>query len=234
MLVGATMLAATADAELSLRFPPARYGASVFAQGPCGMAGGGRGENVTRLEPGAPIEVVLDEYVDRAGHFRIAFDVDGDDDFVDPPCVAGCDTTFPDIILYADDTVLLDGIEGAPGGGERRATVALPNVECDRCTLQVIHVLYDTPPYTTPGDDVHYQCADLALRRAVDPPPCAGDCNGNGRVSIDELLLGVRILLGGAAIDACRAVDADDSGTVRVEELVAAVANALRDCAASS
>lgn len=149
-----------AHAHLSLTSPPSRYGPDELKPGPCGLVDGERTSNVTYYEPGEEIEVVWDEYVDHPGHYRIAFDDDGDDDFVDPA------TTMD---RYSNDTVLLDGIaDKGPGERSYVARVTLPNVACDRCTLQVIQVMTDKAPYTTPGDDIYYQCADLVLREGGD------------------------------------------------------------------
>lgn len=71
---------------------------------------------MTELEPGASIQVVWNEYVDHPGHFRISFDIDGDDDFVDPVCLAGCNSRSPEIEFYSNETVLLDGIADTIGG----------------------------------------------------------------------------------------------------------------------
>lgn len=60
--------------------------------------------------------------------------------------------------------------------------------------------------------------------------PCAGDCDGNGRVAVDELVRAVRIALGMAAIGDCPGLDANGDGRVEVAELVAAVRNALDGC----
>jgi len=62
---------------------------------------------------------------------------------------------------------------------------------------------------------------------------CVGDCNGDGAVTVDELVLGVKIDLGTAAIDACPAFDADDNGAVTVDELLSGVNAALTGCAAT-
>ena len=199
----------------------------MLKEGPCGVAGGARSTTVTELASGSAVTVVFDEYVDHPGHFRIAFDTDGDDAFADPVCLAGCTTRQPDFELYGDPSILLDDIADTRGG-ESRVTVSLPDVECDRCTLQVIQVMTDKPPYTSPGNDIYYQCADLALRRAA--PACAGDCNGDGRVTVDELTVGVRIALALAPVGQCTACDADGDGTVGVEEIVRAVAGALAGC----
>jgi YHYH protein len=61
-------------------------------------------------------------------------------------------------------------------------------------------------------------------------PACPGDCQGDGRVSADELVKGVRIALGQEAVGSCRELDADGSGEVTVDELTFAVLSALRGC----
>lgn len=60
--------------------------------------------------------------------------------------------------------------------------------------------------------------------------PCVGDCNGNGVVTIDELIVGVNISLGIAAVAACPAFDPDHDGRVAVNELIAGVNNSLYGC----
>lgn len=59
---------------------------------------------------------------------------------------------------------------------------------------------------------------------------CAGDCDGNGRVTINELIGSVRIALGNAALQSCGSVDLNGNGRVAVNELIAAVSNALNGC----
>jgi hypothetical protein len=65
--------------------------------------------------------------------------------------------------------------------------------------------------------------------RAAAPIACA-DCNGDGRVTVDELVRGVAIALRQSAADDCPAIDRDGDGAVTVDELVAAVGDALRGC----
>lgn len=231
VLAVAVTVASPSEAHLGLHVPPSRYGDAVLKVGPCGAPNGQRSDNVTELEPGASIEVVWDEYVNHPGHFRISFDADGDDDFVDPACLSGCNTRNPEIEMYSNDTVLLDGIADTPSGGESSVRVTLPDIECDNCTLQVIQVMYDKPPYTTPGNDIYYQCADLVLRRTVEPPdsgselPCIGDCDASGVVTVDELLTGVDVVLGQSPLTRCERLQ-----RASVDALVVAVGNALHGC----
>ncbi|MBX3026826.1 hypothetical protein KF840_18110 [bacterium] len=60
------------------------------------------------------------------------------------------------------------------------------------------------------------------------PSTCAGDCNGDGVVTIDEIVLGVAMGLGGGGD--CAALDADGDGRVAIDELVRAVNAALGGC----
>ena len=59
---------------------------------------------------------------------------------------------------------------------------------------------------------------------------CTGDCNGDDVVSVNELVAGVNIALGNAAVTACPAFDQNQDGQVTVNELIAAVSNLLYGC----
>lgn len=62
---------------------------------------------------------------------------------------------------------------------------------------------------------------------------CPGDCNGDGEVTVDELVVGVNIALGEATVDDCNAADRDRDGQVTVDEIVAAIDSALTGCPTS-
>ena len=59
---------------------------------------------------------------------------------------------------------------------------------------------------------------------------CEGDCNVDGRVMIEEIVSGVSIALGSAALDACAPLDLDGDGAVVVYELLTAVHRSLDGC----
>ncbi len=165
----------TASAHLGLTEPSSRYGPDVLKDGPCGMEGGTRSRFVVTAEAGSTLTVRFEEYIDHPGHYRVAFDPDGDDDFRDPVCVSHCDErTDPEDPTWAPDdtgTVLMDLIPD--GAREVTLEVPLPDVECDNCTLQIIQVMYDKRPYVSGTNDIYYQCVDLVLERSG-PPPDAG------------------------------------------------------------
>jgi hypothetical protein len=54
-----------------------------------------------------------------------------------------------------------------------------------------------------------------------------GDCDGDGRISIDELIFAVRVALAWESLSACTNLDADFDGGVTIDELVAAVGDAM-------
>jgi hypothetical protein len=71
-------------------------------------------------------------------------------------------------------TVLVDGIPDRAGGGTDEQEVTLHDVECERCTLQLIQMMTDKPP-DGDGNDRYFQCADLALRAGA---PAEGEYVG--------------------------------------------------------
>lgn len=147
------LVATSAAAHIRLDFPTPRTSSQKF--GPCGITGSERGDDVTVFRAGETITVRWTETIDHPSHYRIAFDPNGHDGFVDPPAMMDA---------YSNELVLLDLIEDR-SGGEYSAEITLPDVACDRCTLQLIQVMYDKPPYTVPGNDLYYQCADVVLVR---------------------------------------------------------------------
>jgi len=59
--------------------------------------------------------------------------------------------------------------------------------------------------------------------------PCAGDCNDDHVVSIDELITGVNIALGSLPVDACPAFE-NAQGEVDIAQLIKGVSGALNGC----
>ena len=72
------------------------------------------------------------------------------------------------------------------------------------------------------------------LRPAAASGVCAGDCGGDGEVTVNELIVGVNIVLGTAALPQCMSFDANTDGAVTVNELIGAVNHALNGCPGGS
>ena len=64
---------------------------------------------------------------------------------------------------------------------------------------------------------------DAALAVRTCTPVILGDCDGDGQLTINELVLGVNIALGAAPMAECTRLDEDGNGSVSVAELVDAV-----------
>lgn len=58
---------------------------------------------------------------------------------------------------------------------------------------------------------------------------CRGDCDFDGGITVDELVIGVRLVLS-SATSGCESLDRDGDGQVSVDEVVAAVGYALEGC----
>lgn len=155
---------ATAAAHIALTYPAPR---SVDQKvGPCGPIGSVRGTNVTVLEPGSMIEVRWTEPINHPSHYRVSFDDDGQD------------FTVPNDFMDTTQTtnVLVDLIADRAGGAYTQM-IQLPSTPCENCTLQLFQMMYDKAPYGD-GNDIYYQCADIALRVGGGPGP-GPDAGGN-------------------------------------------------------
>ncbi len=65
---------------------------------------------------------------------------------------------------------------------------------------------------------------------SLPPSGCAGDCNGDGEVTVDEIITMVNIDLGSAPPSECTAGDANHDQVITIDELVGAVNAALSGC----
>ncbi len=155
-----------AQAHISLDAPLSRYYLTTSNQadqtklklGPCGVTGDKRTTNpalVTTFKPGETITVTWRETVQHPGHFRLAFDSDGQD------------FGLPGAASPSGAVVLADAIADRSGanGLVYEQQVTLPNIECSNCTLQLIQIMTTAgPPYA--AGDLYFNCADLVLRVA--------------------------------------------------------------------
>lgn len=99
-------------------------------------------------------------------------------------------------------------------------------------------VIDDSNP--SPGEVGNYLGAQMAAVNlgvaaptptpTVAPPACAGDCSGDGTVTVNEVITGVTIALGGAPLATCPVFDANGDGQIAINELIAAVQSVLVGC----
>jgi len=85
-----------------------------------------------------------------------------------------------------------------------------------------------------PAQTVTVHAGDTDIDTALCPAPpatvCGGDCNGDGRVEIAELVRAVQIALNVDDASVCGAADSNADEMVAVDDLVRAVSNALAGC----
>jgi hypothetical protein len=165
-LLFAASISSPAHAHVSLDYPKSRYYVNNLADqnklknGPCGASNDSRTTNgslVTTLKPGDKITVRWRETVQHPGFFRIAFDSDGQN-FTLPGSASNGDGV----------TILAEKIPDKSGANNLEYTyeVTLPNIECTKCTLQLVQVMTTSPPpyEEGPGNDLYFNCADVVLK----------------------------------------------------------------------
>jgi hypothetical protein len=111
----------------------------------------------------------------------------------------------------------------APGPGG--SAVFAPQLVGERGTADTVEIA--SPPVSATAT-----ATAVASPTPTAPARCAGDCNGNGVVTINELITGVAIALGNQALAACTPLDRNGDGRITINELIAAVNAALVGCAA--
>ncbi len=118
---------------------PPRNNSTGIKENPCGVP---RTSTPMTFEPGETIEVEWEETINHPGYFTISFSPANDEGF--------------------ENFVLLDNIPEIREQEFYKATITLPNMICDDCTLQLIQVMLDQPetPY-------YYSCADIVLKAPV-------------------------------------------------------------------
>jgi len=189
-----------AEAHITQTFPGTRTESQK--QGPCGLTDSLRGPEQV-FEPGETITVEWNETVEHPGHYRIAFDIDGEDF----PLPNNPDDNF--------DVTLVDQIADRNVNGADRTysqEITFPDVECENCTLQLIQIMTTNIPYNS----FYFQCADISLRAGGGgggpdagaggggsdagggvTQPANGSCSAGGSagLSMALLLLGAMLML---------------------------------------
>jgi len=77
-------------------------------------------------------------------------------------------------------------------------------------------------------------CGVVLFTTGLAAAVCPGDCDGNGTVTIVEVIRGVSIALGRTALTECPAFDRNADGQITVNELISAIAAVLHGCVADT
>ena len=153
----------TASAHIAMTKPAPRTDAQKT--GPCGASGSRRGSRVTNFAPGETITIEWNETIDHPGHYRVAFDDDGEDAFTATPNNPN-DNFASTLVEPIADKV----------GGPYAQTITLPTTPCANCTIQLVQVMTTAVPYNS----FYFQCADITIGGS-------GDGDGGGAEVGDDL-----------------------------------------------
>ncbi|MGE0866669.1 MAG: SCE4755 family polysaccharide monooxygenase-like protein [Vicinamibacterales bacterium] len=154
--------------------------------GPCG--GDPKGVNdpilskaITKVMGGSLLPIKIQETIFHSGHYRVALAVNSRTELPPDPYAAekwterGLYSVWGQIQSPPQAPILADGLfqhypkPGEPASQRPKTTMApweaqieIPNINCAKCTLQVIQFMADHV-YNQPGGYAYHQCADLQV-----------------------------------------------------------------------
>jgi hypothetical protein len=125
---------------------------------------------VTPVQGGQPLLLRIQETIFHPGHYRVALAVVSRDELPPEPEAVMQETErgprshSAPIQDPPQIPVLADGLlpRTSPPTELLETYVDLPNINCERCTLQVIQFMLNHPG-TREGNFAYYHCADLAI-----------------------------------------------------------------------
>ena len=180
LCVSAVVLAAApASAHFVLLAPDAWIEANVLGDpqkaGPCGtseITSGSPTSKVTAIRGGDAVHIKIKETIYHPGHYRVALAVKDRKELPkDPEATTKEGPRGPLSVSGKIDPspkapVLVDGLfvhhEKPAPDAFWEADVKLPNINCDKCTLQVIQFM-EEHPLNKEGDFTYHHCADLKI-----------------------------------------------------------------------
>ena len=154
--------------------------------GPCGGDPSGENEQlltgaVTEVTGGSELHLNIQETIFHSGHYRVALAVNSRNELPPDPITfekytdRGVYSVWGAIQSPPQIPVIADGLfRHYPAEGERASfrpetpmspwetDIQLPNINCEKCTLQVIQFMADHG-YNQPGGYSYHHCADLKI-----------------------------------------------------------------------
>lgn len=87
-----------------------------------------------------------------------------------------------------------------------------------------------TPSPTGTPTATPTQTPTLTVTPTSTATPCVGTCHGGGAVAVNDVLIMVNVALGNTPAAACSPGDANADGEITINEIIAAISNALYGC----
>jgi hypothetical protein len=129
---------------------------------------------VTKVQGGEKLHIRIREMAFHPGFYRVALAVNSRDELHKDPDARtdSSDRSLSGAIQYPPrPPVLADGLfqHIAPFDKEQETDVMIPNINCSRCTLQVIEFMAEHSR-NTEGDFTYHHCADIQIRANPNQP----------------------------------------------------------------
>lgn len=164
----------SAHAHFALIQPPSALATENGGKGnpPCGE--GTDSNVVTDVQGGHALAIRLTEFVYHPGHYRFALSINSRAELPPDPDVVEEDgiSVSSSIQSPVKIPVLADGVfvHTAPPPGDWQTSLTLPNLNCDKCTLQIIEFMAEHGANVGGGFFYHH-CADLRIKADPSLPP---------------------------------------------------------------
>jgi hypothetical protein len=163
-----------AHAHFALLQPPSALSIEDGGKGAPPCAEGPASNVVTQVQGGHPIAIRLTEFVFHPGHYRFALSVNSRAELpADPNVVQNNGVSVSASIQNpVRIPVLADGVflHDAPPTADWQTSLTLPNLNCDRCTLQIIEFMAEHG-FNVGGGFFYHHCADLRITADTSLPP---------------------------------------------------------------
>jgi hypothetical protein len=144
--------------------------------GPCGGSNTDWGKPsyaVTKVAGGQNIHIKVQETIYHPGHYRVALAVNSPTELPPDPKVTTRDTekgpwsVSAAILDPPQIPVLADGlfVHSTRPAGEMKAweaDIRLPNINCKKCSLQIVQFMADHG-FNNPGGYTYHHCADIQI-----------------------------------------------------------------------
>jgi hypothetical protein len=128
---------------------------------------------ITRVQGGQKLHIKVQETVFHPGYYRVALAVNSreelpkDPEAITRPSERGPQSVSGKIVYPPTPPVLADGLfqhtTRVPGTGELETDIEIPNINCAKCTLQIIQFMADHG-LNRDGDYSYHHCAELTIR----------------------------------------------------------------------
>jgi hypothetical protein len=183
VVLGVACMSGVADAHFVLVTPAATLVQNRLGDpqklGPCGGTSADSGtpsNEIGKVKGGENLHLKVEETVFHPGHYRVALaaspkELPADPDVATQPSERGPRSVSAPIARTAEAPVLADGlfVHTVKATGPFEADVLIPNINCEKCTLQVVQFMAEHG-LNPDGGYFYHHCADLQITADASKP----------------------------------------------------------------